>query len=54
VNAYVTGFMNTKRIVLWDTILAKLESEEILFVMAHEMGHYVLGHVATSPLCRSS
>jgi Zn-dependent protease with chaperone function len=45
VNAYVTGFMNTKRIVLWDTILAKLESEEILFVMAHEMGHYVLGHV---------
>jgi Zn-dependent protease with chaperone function len=45
VNAYVTGFMNTKRIVLWDTIIAKLEEKELLFVMGHEMGHYVLGHV---------
>ncbi len=48
VNAYVTGFLGTKRIVLWDTILAKLEPEEILFVMGHEMGHYVLGHVVRS------
>ncbi len=45
VNAYVTGFMNTKRIVLWDTIIAKLKEKELLFVMGHEMGHYVLGHV---------
>jgi len=45
VNAYVTGFMNTKRIVLWDTLLARLEPDEVLFVMGHEMGHYVLGHV---------
>jgi Zn-dependent protease with chaperone function len=45
VNAYVTGFMDTKRIVLWDTILAKLNEKEILVVMGHEMGHYVLGHV---------
>lgn len=45
VNAYVTGFMNTKRIVLWDTIIAKLNEQELLFVMGHEMGHYVLGHV---------
>lgn len=45
VNAYVTGFMNTKRIVLWDTLLAKLNEEEVLFVMGHEMGHYVLNHV---------
>lgn len=45
VNAYVTGFMGTKRIVLWDTILAKLNDREILFAMGHEMGHYVLGHV---------
>ncbi len=44
VNAYVTGFLNTKRIVLWDTILAKLTPREVLFVMGHEMGHYVLGH----------
>ncbi len=45
VNAYVTGFLDTKRIVLWDTILAKLDSRELLLVMGHEMGHYVLGHV---------
>lgn len=45
VNAYVTGFLDTKRIVLWDTIIGKLSREELLFVMGHEMGHYVLKHV---------
>jgi Zn-dependent protease with chaperone function len=45
VNAYVTGIGGTKRIVLWDTILAKLAPGEILTVMGHEMGHYALGHV---------
>ena len=45
VDAYVTGFMKTKRIVLWDTIIAKLNRQEIMVVMAHEMGHYVLNHV---------
>lgn len=44
-NAYVTGFGGTKRIVLWDTILNKLDERELLFVMGHEMGHYALGHV---------
>lgn len=44
-NAYVTGFGATTRIVLWDTTLAKMKPEEILFVMGHEMGHYVLHHV---------
>jgi Zn-dependent protease with chaperone function len=46
VNAYVTGMFGTKRIVLWDTILKKLDEDEILVVMGHEMGHYVLGHLA--------
>jgi Zn-dependent protease with chaperone function len=45
VNAYVTGVGQTKRIVLWDTIIARLSRPELLFVMGHEMGHYVLGHV---------
>jgi Zn-dependent protease with chaperone function len=45
VNAYVTGFFGTKRIVLWDTILAKLNEKELLVVMGHEMGHYVLNHI---------
>lgn len=48
VNAYVSGFMNTKRIVLWDTIIKQLNERELLFVMGHEMGHYVLGHVRKS------
>jgi Zn-dependent protease with chaperone function len=47
VNAYVTGLGRTKRIVLWDTILARLEPEQVLFVTAHEMGHFVLGHTFT-------
>ncbi len=45
VNAYVTGFLGTKRIVLWDTIIRKLDQDELLFVMGHEMGHYALRHV---------
>jgi len=45
VNAYVTGFGGSKRIVLWDTLLRKLDSREVVFVMGHEMGHYVLKHV---------
>jgi Zn-dependent protease with chaperone function len=44
-NAYVTGFANTKRIVLWDTTIAEMNENELLFVMGHEMGHYVLNHI---------
>ena len=50
VNAYVKGFGESKRIVLWDTLLAKLDRREVLFVMGHEMGHYVLGHVVRTLL----
>jgi len=48
VNAYVTGLLQTKRIVLWDTLIAKLNEKELLCVMGHEMGHYVLRHVVKS------
>jgi Zn-dependent protease with chaperone function len=44
-NAYVTGLGPTKRIVMWDTLLAKLDHDEVLAVMGHEMGHYVLHHL---------
>ncbi len=47
-NAYVTGFFDTKRIVLWDTIIKRMDEDELLFVMGHEMAHYDLGHVWTS------
>jgi STE24 endopeptidase len=45
VNAYVTGVGQTKRIVLWDTLLRRLEPKQTLFVVGHELGHYVLHHV---------
>ncbi|OBW60294.1 peptidase M48 [Solibacillus silvestris] len=41
-NAYVTGIGENSRIVLWDTTLNRLTDDEILFIMAHEMGHYLL------------
>jgi STE24 endopeptidase len=44
-NAYVTGFLGSKRIVFWDTLLKSLDDDERQFILAHEMGHYVLGHV---------
>ena len=44
-NAYVTGIGSNSRIVLWDTTLNKLGQDEILFIMAHEMAHYVEKHI---------
>lgn len=44
-NAYVTGFGASKRVVVWDTSLAKGTPDEILFIFGHESGHYVLGHI---------
>ena len=44
-NAYVTGIGANSRIVLWDTTLSELKDKEILFVMAHEMAHYVEKHI---------
>jgi Zn-dependent protease with chaperone function len=44
-NAYVNGIGPSARIVLWDTTLQKLNDEEILFIMGHEMGHYVKHHI---------
>ncbi|WP_245676741.1 M48 family metallopeptidase [Bacillus solimangrovi] len=44
-NAYVNGIGPNTRIVLWDTTLAKLNKGSILFIMAHEMAHYVYKHV---------
>jgi Zn-dependent protease with chaperone function len=49
-NAYVSGFGASQRIVLWDTTLKGMQEDEILFVMAHEMGHYKLGHIWLSIL----
>ncbi|MDQ0484608.1 M48 family metallopeptidase [Guptibacillus hwajinpoensis] len=44
-NAYVSGIGSNLRIVLWDTTMNKLDDDEVLFIMAHEMGHYVMNHL---------
>ena len=44
-NAYVTGFGASKRVVVWDTSLQKGTPDEVLFIFGHESGHYVLGHI---------
>lgn len=44
-NAYVSGIGSNARVVLWDTLLQKMDTREILVVMAHEMGHYAERHV---------
>lgn len=44
-NAYVTGIGASKRIVVWDTTIAKLNTPQIVFVAGHETGHYVLQHI---------
>lgn len=44
-NAYFTGIGRVKRIVLFDTLLEQMDEEEILGVLAHEAGHWKLGHI---------
>jgi Zn-dependent protease with chaperone function len=45
INAYVTGLGASKRVVIWDTTVQKTSNDECLFIVGHELGHYVLGHV---------
>ncbi len=45
INAYVTGMFNAKRIVLTDNLINNFSTNEIKFVMGHEMGHYVQNHL---------
>jgi STE24 endopeptidase len=44
-NAYFTGFGKAKRIVFFDTLLQNHTPDEILSILAHELGHYKLGHI---------
>ncbi len=44
-NAFFTGFGKFRRIVLFDTLMEQLENGELKAVLAHEIGHYKLGHV---------
>jgi STE24 endopeptidase len=44
-NAYVTGFGPSKRLVLWDTTIAAATPDELSGVFGHELGHYALHHI---------
>ncbi|MDT0642881.1 M48 family metallopeptidase [Zunongwangia sp. F363] len=44
-NAYFSGFGSEKRITLYDTLVNDLEDEEIVAVLAHEVGHYKKNHI---------
>jgi STE24 endopeptidase len=44
-NAYFSGFGKEKRITLYDTLLKDLEEDEIVAVLAHEVGHYKKNHI---------
>ena len=49
-NAFFTGFGRFRRIVLFDTLIAKHTTEELVSILAHEMGHYKKKHILKSIL----
>jgi STE24 endopeptidase len=49
-NAYVTGFGPSKRLVLWDTTIAAETPDELAGVFGHELGHYALHHIVKGVL----
>jgi STE24 endopeptidase len=44
-NAYFSGFGNEKRVTLYDTLINDLQHDEIVAVLAHEVGHYKKNHI---------
>jgi STE24 endopeptidase len=53
-NAYFTGFGASKRIVFFDTLLARLNPAEVEAVLAHELGHFKLRHIVKRLLLSST
>jgi STE24 endopeptidase len=49
-NAFFTGFGAAKRIVLFDTLVSRLQPAEVEAVLAHELGHYKLHHIVKGML----
>jgi Zn-dependent protease with chaperone function len=45
INAYVTGLFGSKRIVLYDTMIENFSTDELKYVIGHEMGHYIMHHI---------
>lgn len=53
-NAYFTGLGKTKRIVIYDNLLNNFSREEVMAVIAHEMGHWRYNHIFKSILLGSA
>jgi Zn-dependent protease with chaperone function len=49
-NAFFTGLGSKKRIALYDTLIERHDADEIEAILAHEIGHYRLGHITTGLL----
>lgn len=49
-NAFFTGFGKFRKIILFDTLIHQLSEDELLSVVAHEIGHYKYGHIIKSLL----
>lgn len=49
-NAYFSGFGSEKRVTLYDTLIKDLDSDEIIAVLAHEVGHYKKKHIIVNLL----
>ncbi|BFP42706.1 M48 family metallopeptidase [Flavobacteriaceae bacterium GF1] len=49
-NAYFSGFGKQKRVTLYDTLIKDLDEEEIVAVLAHEVGHYKRKHIVFNML----
>lgn len=49
-NAYFTGFWKKKRVVLYDTLIQDCSTEELVAILAHEIGHYKKKHIQQSIL----
>ena len=47
-NAFMFGFGNNRRIVLFDTLLTQVKEDEILAILGHELGHWKLGHTISN------
>ncbi|MEJ2111699.1 MAG: M48 family metallopeptidase, partial [Acidobacteriota bacterium] len=52
-NAYFSGFGRFRRIVLFDTLIEKHTTKELVSILAHEMGHYKKGHIWKSMVLSS-
>ncbi len=53
-NAYFTGLGNSRRVVLYDTLVETMDRDEVLVVVAHELAHWKLGHVRLSFLLEAA